>query len=337
MKRVFISYSRETPQQERRVRQFAERLRGDGLEVRLDQDEDRIDEPLTRWMEREMAAADAVLVIITEAYGRRQGTAFESQLMIQELFEASMRNEKYVPVVFADADARFIPRPLRSYRFFQVDTEAGYGALLRHLGGQAATAAAAGQSRRGVWKISLAAALLVTAGFLVFRLLPSGAENPQGGHPAAPSTAAPEESVPPAATPAPLVEETPEETPRKDHPRQEPSPTPPPPPPTQETPLSTRVEVSGTGFASAQLPTERRKALARRAAEVDARRRLAEAIETRIQAQTRVVDGVVEKDEIVATVDQLVKGARVVRERELPDGGYEVTIEAQLSLGKEEE
>jgi hypothetical protein len=65
---------------------------------------------------------------------------------------------------------------------------------------------------------------------------------------------------------------------------------------------------------------------------VDARRHLAEAIATRIRGKTRVVKGKVMDDKVLSTVDQVVKGARIIRERELPDGGYEVTLEAVLRL-----
>jgi hypothetical protein len=91
-----------------------------------------------------------------------------------------------------------------------------------------------------------------------------------------------------------------------------------------------RIQASGTGFCTAQYPAAQRKALARRTAEVVARRNLAEAIATHIRGETRVVQGSVVEDEILSTVDQVVKGARIVGERELPDGGYEVTLEALL-------
>ncbi|HEX3527104.1 MAG TPA: hypothetical protein VH988_08560 [Thermoanaerobaculia bacterium] len=89
------------------------------------------------------------------------------------------------------------------------------------------------------------------------------------------------------------------------------------------------LRVTGTGFASSEFPREQRKSLARRAAEVDARRRLAEMLETRIQSKTEVVDLGVKHDNVTATVDERVRNARVVSERELADDGYEVVLEAQ--------
>lgn len=102
-----------------------------------------------------------------------------------------------------------------------------------------------------------------------------------------------------------------------------------PPPPKQ---ALKKIQATGTGFAPADLPAEQRKYLARRAAEVDARRRLAEIIGTRIQAETESVDLKLQHDKATARVDQWVIAAQVVSERSLTDGGYEVTIEAPLDL-----
>ena len=87
------------------------------------------------------------------------------------------------------------------------------------------------------------------------------------------------------------------------------------------------IEVIGVGFSLPSVEGERGKYLARRAAEVDARRNLAAMIETRIQSETTVVNGIPQSDEIKSTVDELVRGAQVKKERPLPDGGYEITLE----------
>lgn len=322
--RVFISYSRESPRHEERVRHLADRLRSDGLEVRLDQDQERLAESLTHWMERQMKEADFTLAVITETYGQRQGTAFESHLMVQDLFAASMRNEKYVPVLFAEADSLFIPRPLRGYRFFLVDTDAGYRALLRHLAGPAAAVSsqpAPVRPRLSVspWRIAAAMTFLLLLAYLAYRFLPSRTQESLARPPAAGVTV-PEpghaQQSPSAALP-------------RTEPRRK-KPAPGPPSTSIATPSVERIEASGTGFCTAQYPSAQRKALARRAAEIVARRNLAEVIETHIRGKTRVVKGNVVDDEILSTVDQVVKGARIIGERELPDGGYEVTLEASL-------
>lgn len=95
-------------------------------------------------------------------------------------------------------------------------------------------------------------------------------------------------------------------------------------------PPSNRIEVTGVGFSPPGVEGERGKSLARRAAEVEARRNLAAIIGTRIQTNTTVVNGTLQKDQVEATVDEFVRGARVKKERPLQDGGYEITLEADL-------
>jgi hypothetical protein len=108
------------------------------------------------------------------------------------------------------------------------------------------------------------------------------------------------------------------------------------PDPVQESPQkgdgTQRIQVSGVGFAGAEFSGERKKYLARRAAEVDARRNLAEILATNIRSRTDMRNGEIETDEVSATVNQIVRGARIVGERELPDGGYEVTLRVDINL-----
>jgi SEFIR domain len=139
--RAFISYSHDSAEHDERVRALADRLCGDGVDCTIDQYDPHPREPWPRWMDRQIEEADFVLVVCTPTYLRRTkgseppgvglGVTFESVLIIQDLYDAGMWNEKFVPVLFDGASPRSIPKPLRSYTHFRLD--AGYESLLRHL------------------------------------------------------------------------------------------------------------------------------------------------------------------------------------------------------------
>jgi len=97
-------------------------------------------------------------------------------------------------------------------------------------------------------------------------------------------------------------------------------------------PPSSEIEVIGIGFSPAEIGGERGKFLARRAAEVDARRKLAESIAARLVSETKTIKGELNTDTATMTVDEVVKGAQVIAERALPGGGYEVRMSVSIKV-----
>lgn len=93
-------------------------------------------------------------------------------------------------------------------------------------------------------------------------------------------------------------------------------------------------EVTAKGFGAPPnrpLNEGQKDILARRAAVVDAYRNLAEVINfVRIDGDTTVQDAATENDRIKQSVSALIKGARVVNEKKLPNGNYEVTVGIKL-------
>lgn len=69
--RVFISYSHDSDEHKSCVLGFARRLRADGINVVLDQDELFPKEGWPRWTEKQLEQSDFVLTVCTEAYRRR--------------------------------------------------------------------------------------------------------------------------------------------------------------------------------------------------------------------------------------------------------------------------
>ncbi|MCA9711761.1 MAG: toll/interleukin-1 receptor domain-containing protein, partial [Myxococcales bacterium] len=69
---VMVSYSHDSPEHRGWVRGLVGRLRGDGIEVRFDEDPSA--EPSQgwpKWCEAQIEAADYVVVVCTPTYRRR--------------------------------------------------------------------------------------------------------------------------------------------------------------------------------------------------------------------------------------------------------------------------
>jgi tetratricopeptide (TPR) repeat protein len=144
--RVFISYAHEAndPAHGERVLGLADRLRGDGLESRLDQYvRGGPEKGWQLWMEDEIEAADFVLIVATETYERRRrrreepgkglGVAWEGAIIGQTLYRAALHNTRFILIIFDAADAAHVPVFLGDFPKYRVATEEGYEALVRRL------------------------------------------------------------------------------------------------------------------------------------------------------------------------------------------------------------
>ncbi len=99
------------------------------------------------------------------------------------------------------------------------------------------------------------------------------------------------------------------------------------------TELSTKGKVLEVMGNAALLGSEgHQKVMAKRAAELDAYRRLAQRLlDIRIDATTTVRDACLESDEIIANLSQVIKGAEAVAIRYLDDGTCEVDMQVTQS------
>ena len=68
---VFISYTQDSPSHAKAVLDLSNQLRSDGINCVLDQYESSPPEGWPQWMDREIAKAQFVLMVCTEAYHRR--------------------------------------------------------------------------------------------------------------------------------------------------------------------------------------------------------------------------------------------------------------------------
>jgi hypothetical protein len=147
--RVFISYSHDSPEHARQVLGLADRLRNDGIDAILDQYEVSPKEGWMLWMEREIEQANYVLLVCTAPYLRRVmkreakgvglGVCWESHIVYQYLYEDGNLNWRFLPVLFKSGQVEHIPRPLRAYARYRVDSTDGYECLYRRLTDQLRT------------------------------------------------------------------------------------------------------------------------------------------------------------------------------------------------------
>jgi hypothetical protein len=144
--KVFISYSHDTVEHQERVLGLADRLRADGIAAEIDQYNAAPSEGWPLWCERQIAAADVVLMVCTETYHRRVsgdeergkglGVVWEARIIRQLLYDAGAVGDKFVPVLFSDASSEQIPTPIKAGTRYVIDTEDGYEELYRRLTGQ---------------------------------------------------------------------------------------------------------------------------------------------------------------------------------------------------------
>ena len=146
MSKIFISYSHDSPEHAARVLALADQLIQDGLDCVLDQYVGDPPEGWPQWMDREIKAAEYVLMICTETYyqrvmgeekpGKGLGVRWEGRLIYQHIYQAEANNPKFIPVLFEADHVRFIPTPLQGGTFYTLDSEDGYEKLYWRLTGQ---------------------------------------------------------------------------------------------------------------------------------------------------------------------------------------------------------
>src|SRR5512134_2202755 len=144
--KVVISYSHDTVAHQARLLDLADRLRADGIDAEIDQYNDSPAEGWPHWCERQIEAADFVLMVCTETYHRRVrgeeapgkglGVVWEAAIIRQLLYDVGAVSEKFVPVLFTDGSPEHIPTPVGGWSRYVVDSEDGYEGLYRRLSGQ---------------------------------------------------------------------------------------------------------------------------------------------------------------------------------------------------------
>src|SRR5271166_4248609 len=152
--RVFLSYSHDSAEHAARVLALADALCDGGIDVILD----RYVHPAPaegwpRWMERNLDAAQFVLMVCTATYRRRvmgeeepgQGTGvrWEGTLIYNRIAYGEPGGIRFIPILLPGAEPTHIPDPVRGHNHYRLATfdltDPGYEALYRHLTDQPAT------------------------------------------------------------------------------------------------------------------------------------------------------------------------------------------------------
>lgn len=112
MSKVFISYAWENDVKIW-VKEFADRLRSDGVEVHLDQSDLVPGDRLPKFMEEQITSSDYVLIICTPAYKKKAnkrtgGAGYEGNIISAELMNCS-NERKFIPVMLKGTVKNAIP------------------------------------------------------------------------------------------------------------------------------------------------------------------------------------------------------------------------------------
>lgn len=146
-KRIFVSYSHDSDEHRRLVRQLVDSLKENGFDVAFDQylNEDP-PEGWPLWMQKEIKFANKVLLVCTETYLRRvekdevagkgRGVCWEANLIYAELYESQTKSNKFIPVILRESDREFVPMPLGANSVFTVEDGESFEKLFRYLTGQ---------------------------------------------------------------------------------------------------------------------------------------------------------------------------------------------------------
>lgn len=116
--RVFISYTRDDPNNIKWVRELAIQLIKNGIDARLDQFHLKLGQDLPQWMTNELSMADKVLLICDKHYARKAdsrsaGVGWET-MIIQGDMLSHQNDNKYICIVREDAFDRGIPLYIKS-------------------------------------------------------------------------------------------------------------------------------------------------------------------------------------------------------------------------------
>jgi hypothetical protein len=141
--RVFISYSWDTQVHKDWVREFADDLATNGIDIILDQYDLQIGEDRFQFMETSVREADAVLCVCTPAYvskanGRSAGVGVETSLITPQFFERMKSAKQFIPIVRqSDGTTPLTPDYLSALIFVDFRDDQGFRSqmeqLLRHL------------------------------------------------------------------------------------------------------------------------------------------------------------------------------------------------------------
>lgn len=140
-----IVYSWDDEEHKTWVAGLGARLRGDGVDVRLDQWHAGLGDRLPEFMERQVAECQIIVIVCTPGYkdrfdGRKGGAGYEGHIIAGEILREGGRAGRFVPVLRTGEWASSMPRALEGVRGVDLREtprfKEEYCRLLRKLFGQ---------------------------------------------------------------------------------------------------------------------------------------------------------------------------------------------------------
>ncbi|MTB56653.1 toll/interleukin-1 receptor domain-containing protein [Streptococcus uberis] len=111
--KVFISYSWDSIEHKEWVKELANKLLDNGIDVTIDQYDLELGDRLPQFMETQIRASDYILIICTEKYkqkadARTNGVGYESHIISGELF-SNNNDRKFIPIVRSEHVSEVLP------------------------------------------------------------------------------------------------------------------------------------------------------------------------------------------------------------------------------------
>jgi hypothetical protein len=137
---ALASYAHGDADSNKGVLDVVQQLRSDGIDCWSDHFVPFPREGWPLWMERQLSKRRWVLVFASELYERRAngdetdgrglGVIWEHGFIRTELYQAGKINERFLPVGFGASQRRHVPRDLRDYTYFDLESATDYHKLL---------------------------------------------------------------------------------------------------------------------------------------------------------------------------------------------------------------
>lgn len=128
--KIFISYSHETEQFDKKILKFSNKLRTDYfIDSIIDQYVDSPPEGWPLWMERQIEYSDYVLIVCTKSYfekiedivpKRGKGAIWEIGIVRQAIYDSYGMNHKFIPVIFEEESLNYIPKLLKGTTYYNI-------------------------------------------------------------------------------------------------------------------------------------------------------------------------------------------------------------------------
>ena len=144
--KVFISYAHESEALSDQVLSFSNELRSLGIDSEIDQYEEAPPQGWAKWMLKQIAESDYVLVVASPTYYARSkdysdntkglGAKWETTQIIQNVYENVNNNTKYIPIFFDSDGRQYILDPLKPYTYYDISNHKQKEKLINRLSGK---------------------------------------------------------------------------------------------------------------------------------------------------------------------------------------------------------